>query len=181
MGVEVKSGTRQSPAPEQARMSTQSRDGGAEGSDDGLSLLANIRNLYYFATFRERVMLVIACLFYLSVGGLNASMNIIIGEGLKPQPEDAGRLAPTGLRLFQFMATFGAATALSMGAACYMTLVPKHRQMARWKISYLKAIVRQEVGWYDVNRPQELAARIGEAVVSMEKAHSIAVYRALIP
>ena len=41
--------------------------------------------------------------------------------------------------------------------------------MTLWKKEYLKSILRQDVGWYDVNRPQELSTRMGESLVHIEK------------
>ena len=44
----------------------------------------------------------------------------------------------------------------------------KNRQVAKWKKGYIKGILRQDVGWYDVNKPQELSTRMGESLVHIE-------------
>ena len=62
-----------------------------------------------------------------------------------------------------------------------LILHARTRQMSRWKLEYLKAIVRQDVGWFDVNKPQELASRIGEAILYIDKAHSVTTYQSLLP
>jgi ATP-binding cassette subfamily B (MDR/TAP) protein 1 len=45
----------------------------------------------------------------------------------------------------------------------------KNRQVAKWKKGYIKGILRQDVGWYDTNKPQELSTRMGESLVLIEK------------
>ena len=42
-------------------------------------------------------------------------------------------------------------------------------QMARYRFSYMKAIIRQDIGWYDVSNPQELSTQFGEAMSTIEK------------
>ena len=44
----------------------------------------------------------------------------------------------------------------------------KNRQVAKWKKGYIKGILRQDVGWYDTNKPQELSTRMGESLVHIE-------------
>lgn len=56
-------------------------------------------------------------------------------------------------------------TFLYAGTADYC----KERMTARWKMAYLKAIVRQDVGWYDTNNPEELSTRIGESIKNIEE------------
>ena len=50
-----------------------------------------------------------------------------------------------------------------------MTDWSRERMLVKWKCLYLKAIVRQDVGWYDTNNPTELAPRIGEATKLIEE------------
>eukprot|EP00966_Prymnesium_polylepis_P135828 3139145-Prymnesium_polylepis.1 len=111
---------------------------------------------------------------------LYPSATIIIGEGLKAQPED-GKLATSGRVLFTYLVMLGMGLAILMAMAVMLILHARTRQMSRWKLEYLKAIVRQDVGWFDVNKPQELASRIGEAILYIDKAHSVTTYQSLLP
>ncbi|EOD24007.1 hypothetical protein EMIHUDRAFT_427164 [Emiliania huxleyi CCMP1516] len=56
------------------------------------------------------------------------------------------------------------------GIAALLLDYSKNRQITRWKKEYLKSILRQDAGWYDVNQPQELSTRMGESIVHIEKA-----------
>lgn len=42
------------------------------------------------------------------------------------------------------------------------------RQSAEWRKAYLTAIVRQDVGWYDVNKPAQLSSKISSATQQLE-------------
>ena len=54
------------------------------------------------------------------------------------------------------------------GVGTLLIELSKNRQVAKWKKGYIKGILRQDVGWYDVNKPQELSTRMGEALVQIE-------------
>ena len=43
------------------------------------------------------------------------------------------------------------------------------RQSAQWRKAYLKAIVRQDIGWYDVNPSAELSSRVAESTQAIEE------------
>ena len=41
-------------------------------------------------------------------------------------------------------------------------------QGARWRKHYLKAILRQDIGWFDTNNPNELSSRIAACTQDLE-------------
>lgn len=41
--------------------------------------------------------------------------------------------------------------------------------MLKYKHAYLKAVLRQDVGWYDVSHPEELSTKFAEAMVKVQK------------
>lgn len=43
----------------------------------------------------------------------------------------------------------------------------RERQILRIKQAYVRAIVRQDIGWYDTSRPEEISTRIGEAIATV--------------
>eukprot|EP00930_Biecheleria_cincta_P036948 TRINITY_DN25328_c0_g1_i1.p1 TRINITY_DN25328_c0_g1~~TRINITY_DN25328_c0_g1_i1.p1 ORF type:complete len:1416 (+),score=259.33 TRINITY_DN25328_c0_g1_i1:58-4248(+) len=43
------------------------------------------------------------------------------------------------------------------------------QQMLRYKAAYLKAVLRQDVSWYDTSHPEELSTRFAEAMVKVQK------------
>ena len=42
-------------------------------------------------------------------------------------------------------------------------------QIARYRTNYMKAIIRQDVGWFDISNPQELSTAFGETISTLEK------------
>ena len=42
-------------------------------------------------------------------------------------------------------------------------------QMAQYKSKYLKAILRQDVGWYDTSNPEQLSTTFAECMGTMQK------------
>jgi len=42
------------------------------------------------------------------------------------------------------------------------------RQTKRWRAAFLEAVLRQDIGWFDVSSPSELTSRIGEASSRVE-------------
>ena len=42
------------------------------------------------------------------------------------------------------------------------------RQSAAWRKNYIKSIMRQDVGWYDVNQPNELPSRVAANTQAIE-------------
>ena len=79
-------------------------------------------------------------------------------------------LGSKGLELWKRMLLVGLGVGGCQGFSTLCLEMAKHRQIAKWKKEYLKSILRQDVGWYDVNRPQELSTRMGDAMVQIEKA-----------
>jgi len=45
---------------------------------------------------------------------------------------------------------------------------PGVRQTKRWRAAFLEAVLRQDIGWFDVSNPSELTSRIGEASSRVE-------------
>ncbi|EOD31964.1 putative ABC transporter [Emiliania huxleyi CCMP1516] len=75
-----------------------------------------------------------------------------------------------GIMLLVNMTYWGLGIGGCQGIAALLLDYSKNRQITRWKKEYLKSILRQDVGWYDVNQPQELSTRMGESIVHIEKA-----------
>jgi ABC-type multidrug transport system fused ATPase/permease subunit len=53
------------------------------------------------------------------------------------------------------------------GEACMKTT--GLRQSAAWRRAYITAILRQDVGWYDVNKANELSSRVAESTRTIEE------------
>ena len=140
----------------------------------------SLRDLYYFATPGDAALIAISALLFLSVGAANGMMQLIMANAMTIDPE--GSIKDAGRRAFVIMGCImgsGVAGAFTIGSCC--ALLTRHRMMAKWKVNYLKSVLRQDIGWFDVNKPNELAGRMGEAMVNIEKAFSVATYIGLMP
>ena len=64
-----------------------------------------------------------------------------------------------------------------LGAGCFVAAwigeagwkVSGLRQSAMWRKTYLAAILRQDIGWFDVNNPGELSSKIAEKTQLIEE------------
>ena len=142
--------------------------------------LPRLRDLYHFATRGDMTLIIISALLYLAVGAAQGVMQLIMANALTVDPGsslvDAGRTAFKILAIYMGASVAGAFT---IGSGC--ALIARHRMMAKWKVNYLKSVLRQDIGWYDVNKPNELAGRMGEAMVHIEKGFSVGTYMGLMP
>eukprot|EP00966_Prymnesium_polylepis_P145271 3354778-Prymnesium_polylepis.1 len=97
-------------------------------------------------------------------GALQVVSNIIFGDSFK------GSQGLDGYKQTALNMTYlGLGLMTTQVIAVFCADLTKYRQIATWKKGYLKSILRQDVGWYDVNKPQELSSRMGEALVVIEK------------
>ena len=53
--------------------------------------------------------------------------------------------------------------------------------MEKWRVAFLKAVLRQDIGWFDVNQGQQLAGQMGEAMVHIDRACSVPTYQGFMP
>ncbi|KAL1522400.1 hypothetical protein AB1Y20_017390 [Prymnesium parvum] len=153
-------------------------DGGDPSHSKNASLLlgapdvrsAPLRALLTFASPLDCLYLAIGCLCKAAYGALAVVMLLVIGDVFR----SAANLFDTGKTVFWQLALFGLGAFLLESADTWLIEKAKHRQIAEWKKAYVKSILRQDVGWYDINHPQELSSRMGEAIVKIEKGLSVA-------
>ena len=65
-----------------------------------------------------------------------------------------------GIGCFLFVADF-----IAVSGVTYITA----STMVQYKRAYLKAVLRQDVGWYDVSHPEELTTQFAGAMVKVQK------------
>ena len=125
---------------------------------------AQISDLFYFADNKDLVLMSIGACGMLGNGSLQVASNIFFGSSFE------GDVGLDGYRDIALKMTYiGLGLMVSNTIGNYFVDVSKQRQLAQWRKGYLKAIMRQDVGWYDVNKPQELSSRMGESLVHIEK------------
>ena len=138
----------------------------------------SIADLYYFATTTDIAVSVYAALAYAAAGAAQAQLSMILSHSLAAEPGDS--LADAGRQIF-FTLSMGVGIPFIVlhSSASIAALYVRHHMMARWKVGYLRATLRQDIGWYDVNSPQELASRMGESMLLIDKALSVPTFQGL--
>ena len=133
---------------------------------------ASMRELFQFASAGDWALIIIAAIGSLACGAcmplliyfFSASIETI-GQTSSSNSFDMNEGAAQAISMVLTGVAFWATTALYMAAMD----IAKTRQIAKYKKAYLKSIVRQDVGWFDVNSPQTLASKIGESIVLIEE------------
>ncbi|KAL1496848.1 hypothetical protein AB1Y20_014434 [Prymnesium parvum] len=126
--------------------------------------------LFTYATPADKACIAVGCACKAGYGAVAVAMLLVFGDIFNPSAD----LFNSGVVAFWHMSFFGvAAFALEM-TDTWLVEKAKHRQVAEWKKAYVKSILRQDVGWYDVNNPEELSSRMGEAIVKIGKGLSVA-------
>ena len=145
---------------------------GAKGKKDKAppEPMVSIRELYQFAEPIDVFNLVFSVLLALGTGFGQVSFLLMFGGLMDSFGSTAGSNRFKGDPwLWQGILIIGGCLWASSFIYNAMTDWSRERMLVKWKCLYLKAIVRQDVGWYDTNNPTELAPRIGEATKLIEE------------
>lgn len=130
----------------------------------------SLRKLYSFATWLDLALLGASSLFAFASGlCLPATLYFFAGT-----MDSVGRAMAGGfnadalLQQSKMMIVVGLVYIVCTAVYTALADVAKARQVAQYKKRYLRAILRQDVGWFDTSNPQELATRFGEAILAVE-------------
>ncbi|EOD31963.1 putative ABC transporter [Emiliania huxleyi CCMP1516] len=126
------------------------------------------RSLFFFATRFDAFLIVAGCAFMVGFGALQILALVTFADFF--DLNSTTNYYDLGIMLLVNMTYWGLGIGGCQGIAALLLDYSKNRQITRWKKEYLKSILRQDVGWYDVNQPQELSTRMGESIVHIEKA-----------
>jgi len=135
----------------------------ATAKDDGPP--STYKDIWHFADKTSWYLTWTSVFLYTAAGALQPLANIFFGDSFTEAPT-----MQTYWDQFAALGYMGIGILFAQGGAQIACVVAKERQIAEWKKEYLKAILRQDVGWYDCNNPQELSTRMGESIVLIEKA-----------
>ena len=154
-------------------------DGGASTTNDNKPALASIRSLLQFATARDYFCIIAGALLHVIMGAVLSLQVIFFAGGLDSLNKAAGCgesiAASLQTVLWQLM-VMGAISFAAKGGGAGLLLYAQKRQTARYRVEYLRAVIRQDVGWFDVSNPQQLSTSFGEAVTLIDKALGKAVW-----
>ena len=136
--------------------------------------MASISELYQFTSGREKTMLIVAFVCALGAGVAQPMMLIafnslftqlgsseIVGGAMVSEDKTRDLL----LILSYIGAALFVCDFISISSVNYVAA----SMMNKYKQAYLKAVLRQDVGWYDTSNPEELSTQFAEAMVKVQK------------
>ena len=162
----------ESPGVETSDISVDAAGGAAEnkeavdGAGDAAEKKVGLSSLFTFAGRTETILFRTGILANIIGGALWPLVYIFLGNAIGTDQTNADmskfnrivlQLACTGFGI----SAFKWITVMTMDTA-------KENQMARFRSNCVKALVRQDIGWFDVNDPQNLAGATGSAMVLIE-------------
>jgi ATP-binding cassette subfamily B (MDR/TAP) protein 1 len=118
-------------------------------------------DLFRFATFSDRALVVLGCLFAAANGVIFPCFSLIFGQLLNSFNTPAVDLAATinRLSLYFLIISLGAFVAGLLQNA--LPMLASERQMARLRAAYLAALLRQPPAWHDTRKDAgEVASRL---------------------
>jgi len=130
--------------------------------------IASILEFYQFATKLDVALLLLAVVISCSAGAAMPLMQWAFSRTIGSL--GSINLNSTGIDNSNILLFVYIGCGSWVAQFCYRSLsdISKSRQLTRYRKEYIKAIVRQDPGWFDLNSPQELSTRIGEAMTLID-------------
>ena len=100
---------------------------------------------------------------------VNSSMNLFMARGLNIEATDSGWSNKLGGWMLQILGGVMAGSMVgSFAFGSFSALHTRHKMMTKWKTAYVRAVLRQDIGWYDMHQGQKLAGQMGEAMIHID-------------
>jgi ATP-binding cassette subfamily B (MDR/TAP) protein 1 len=140
-----------------------------EEKDGGLS--APLSEVFRFATAFDFLCMFVGFVGMGAVGAAQPAMMQLFGDLMDVMGlQEAGATMENSFNEIAVKMTI-------LGAICFVCAwmgdaawqITGLRQSSMWRRMYLQAIIRQDVGWYDVNNPGELPTKIAECTQQIEE------------
>ncbi len=122
--------------------------------------------LYRFATPGEVAMMIIACLAG-ACNGVVFPLFSILFSSLLNAFNSPGDLSNDINRYALYFLLLALGAAIATFLEIFLPLYAAEKQMRRAREAYLKALLRQDIGWHDTNRSGEVASRLAEDTILM--------------
>ena len=143
----------------------------AEISQEVALAPATVLELFQFARTYDVLLILVGLIFGAASGALLPMQLLFIEEliGTLSDTTSSDIFDATTMR-------FGSIKLLLLGVGLWLcqwlfrwlVTIATTRQVAVYKLRYLQAIIRQDVGWFDVSRPETLASGIAEQISHIE-------------
>ena len=135
---------------------------------------ASFAELYQFASGSEKLLLLFAVLCATGAGCSMPMMLIAFGSAFDQLgvAETLPGKSVIGEQMDKMLFTFVyIGVGMGLGKGLYIASVQYvcSSQMLKYKMAFLKAVLRQDVAWYDTSSPEELTTRFEEAMVKVQK------------
>lgn len=159
------------PQPEIVIIEDASSEGSpANGGDTSLAANAvGFWALYRFADTYDRVLVGVGIFLALVFGSTQPLMSFVFGSMINVFNETGEEFDKGITKYALYFVGLGAIGGISGWGQTYCFQISSERQIRRLKEAYLKAVLRQEIAWFDTTIPGKLSSRInGDAVVIQE-------------
>jgi len=138
--------------------------------------MASFGHLFQFTSSFEKLLLFIGMLCALGCGAAMPTMLIAFGDTFDQLgvAETLPGQSVLGTEMTKMLLTFmWIGIGLGAGKCIYISSVDYvcSAQMLKYKAAFLKAVLRQEVAWYDTSSPEELSTKFEQSMVKVKKVH----------
>ncbi|EGR27069.1 hypothetical protein IMG5_202500 [Ichthyophthirius multifiliis] len=129
-------------------------------------------NLFRYANKQDKILIIIGCIASAANGILMPLFSIIFGEmtdSFSPNSSPNQVVKSAGNQSLNFLyLAIGAFTLSFLIMSCW--IISGERQSIQLRKEYFQAIMRQEVGWFDMNNPNQLATKIAQEITAVQGA-----------
>ena len=136
--------------------------------------MVSVAKLFSFADTTDKVLIALGTLSAMTTGVLLSIQIVFFGDAVNSlgpnRLSDDTDSFYSGVRRIAIQFATIAAIALVCGLAqiaCFS--IAAARQTKRLRHAYASAILRQDVGWFDVNDPMQLATRVGDTTLIIQE------------
>jgi ABC-type multidrug transport system fused ATPase/permease subunit len=142
---------------------------------------ASIAELYQFASGPEKLLLLAGVICALGAGLSMPMMTIAFGNAFEQLgvAETLPGRSVMGAHMTNMLITFVyIGIGYGVGKGTYIASVQYvcSSQMLKYKVAFLKAVLRQDVTWYDSSSPEELTTKFETSMVKIQKGLSAPVF-----
>ena len=143
-----------------------------EAKDAKETKAVSMTKLFTFADLTDQFLMFIGTICAFG-SGLTQSLQIIVfGDvinAFNPQTAKSPQEVQDDINRVSLYFVWIAIAALFLGfGQIAFWAIPASRQGRRLKREYVKAILRQEIGWFDVNKPSELATKVADSTLMIQ-------------
>ncbi|RLN92120.1 hypothetical protein BBJ28_00001151 [Nothophytophthora sp. Chile5] len=140
-------------------------------SDDKSSELVSLKDLLSYADGSDKLLMAGGVVGAAAAGIAQPIQIVLLGDVLNDlNPSDASASITSSINdvaLIYVFVGLAATVAGFLQVTCWSTTAS--RQAKRIRSAYVRAILTKEIGWFDVNKPMQLASRVAETTVKIQE------------